>query len=424
MNENTFVLLSIVFFVSAVGGDLQNLREVFTIFSIVLLGFFFIQRYGLNFYQYPKPPKIFVYLFLIILFTIALSSFISGVHFESIDAFFRASSFIFICYMYYSYLENESSNKNLFYLIGGLFFSSLLLSFSVYYDFVRSGFFLFFFDILITRWAGAFGNPNTLAQIISINIILLILLYYSKKVSNKIKLFLFPPLLLNYLVILFLTNSRAAILSLFISLLFMFYHLQKKMIIYIFLFLIFLGLIYLFEPFTQSMIDTYLRLETVSQRDYLWQAGLDIVSDHPLFGIGPELYPKVFYSYVPTSGSYFFNLYVILQKPHPHNYTLWLIAENGILGLITAISIFGFYFFMALKIMRVSIDKNSDDYLFSIGLFAVGLLVFIRSFFEVEGIFSYGYISRDLPFWISYIILAYLYKKNNEKIKLSNQFEV
>jgi O-antigen ligase len=210
-----------------------------------------------------------------------------------------------------------------------------------------------------------------------------------------------------------LTNSRAAIMGLSLSLLFLFYILNKNVLNYIFIFVVTVLLLYLFEPFSRSLIDLYLRLETVSQRHYLWQAGIDIMKDYPIIGVGPEVYPDKFYSYLPTSASYFFNLIYIVQKPHPHNYSLWLITEMGILGWISSISIFGIYFYMASKLLYAR-KKNKDElYLFSLGLFAVGILVFVRSFFEVEGVFSYGYISRDLSFWISYIILAFLYKNQN-----------
>ena len=251
----------------------------------------------------------------------------------------------------------------------------------------------------------------------------MIVVFYSNKISHKVKLLILPLLLLNYLIILFLTNSRAAILSLVIAILFLFYHLQRRIILYLLSVILLFFVAYIFVPFIQELVDTYLRLETVSQRDYLWKAGLDIMRDYPIFGVGPEQYPKYFYSYIPTSGSYFFNLYVILQKPHPHNYSLWLITENGILGWLSSFAIFGFYFFMASKLILWSKVNRDENYLFAVGLFSIGLLVFIRSFFEVEGVFSYGFISRDLPFWISYIILAYLYKINLNNFNIRRHSE-
>ncbi|WP_337864983.1 O-antigen ligase family protein [Ignavibacterium sp.] len=395
-------------------------RDIFTISALLLLSFFFLKKFGLDINEYPKPPKLAKWLISIIFVTVLFSTSISGLNSESIGALFRTSIFFLIIYFYYAFIASKTGDSNVYYLLLGLFISSLVLSISVYYDFVRSSFALFIFDILITRWAGAFGNPNSLALVVSINIIFIIVLFYSVKVSRKIKLTILPILLLNFGIILFLTNSRAAILSLILSLIFLLYQLEKKIIIYLISLTFILFIIYLTTPFLQELVNIYLRLETVSQRDYLWKAGLDMVSDYPLFGVGPEQYPKYFYTYIPTSGSYFFNLYIILQKPHPHNYSLWMIAENGILGLVTALSIFGFYFYMSAKLIKWNRNNRDEKFLFAVGLFSVGILVFVRSFFEVEGIFSYGFISRDLPFWISYIILTFFYNQNLNELHLKN----
>lgn len=422
-NEKLFVLLTIIVFISIVGGEVQKYRDLFTVFALIMLIFYFLKRFGFEVTKFPKPPTLINWLVAILLGTIIISSIISGLHSESLNALLRAMIFFFICYFYYAFLASEGNKNHIYYLLFGLFFSSLILSASVYYDFARSGFALFLFDILITRWAGAFGNPNSLALLISINIIFVIVVFYSNAISYKIKFSILPLLLFNYLIILFLTNSRAAILSLIIAILFLFYHLQKRIILYLLSVMMLFFVAYLFIPFIEDFVDTYLRLETVSQRDYLWKAGLDIMRDYPIFGVGPERYPKYFYSHIPTSGSYFFNLYIILQKPHPHNYSLWLITENGILGWLSSLVIFGFYFFMASKLILWSKVDRDEKYLFAVGLFSVGILVFIRSFFEVEGVFSYGFISRDLPFWISYIILAYLYKIRLDSFNVRRQNE-
>jgi O-antigen ligase len=244
----------------------------------------------------------------------------------------------------------------------------------------------------------------------SVNIVISVIALYSPKISLRIKRYLIPLYILNNASVIFLTNSRASILALIVAMLFLFYFLNKKVIIVFSGIGLILFVLYLLEPFTQSLVDAYIRIETVSQREYLWASGIEIMKDYPVFGVGTEMFPYKFYTYVPTSGSYMFDLFRILQKPHPHNYSLWLITENGILGWICALSLFGVYLFMGFKLIsNLSVNKE-EAYYFAIGLTAIGIMVFVRSFFEVEGIFSYGYISRDLPFWISYILLAYFYK--------------
>ncbi len=410
LSEKTFVLLSIVILISFIGGALDAIRDYFTVIAIAGLFLFFIKKYGLDYQNYPKPPVTIIYVWFIFLFTIVFITAINGFHFRGIDAFFRASVFFFITYLLYAFIEDKDSEFNYYYLILGLFIACLILSITVYYELFATGFTVFLIEGFFARFAGAYGNYNTLAFIMAVNIIISIIALYSPLIPRRIKLFLIPLYIISNSTVIFLTNSRASILALLVAMLFLFYHLNKKINLLFFSVAFIFLVLYLLEPFTQSLVDAYLRIETVSQRHYLWASGVEIMKDYPVFGIGTEMFPYKFYSYIPTSGSYMFELFRILQKPHPHNYSLWLIAENGILGWICALSLFGVYFYMGFRLInRLSTLKN-EVYYFSIGLTSIGIMVFVRSFFEVEGIFSYGFISRDLPFWINYILLAFFYK--------------
>ena len=66
----------------------------------------------------------------------------------------------------------------------------------------------------------------------------------------------------------------------------------------------------------------------------------------------------------------------------------------------------------------MTFTKNSNQlyYVISVAIGGVGIGTLFRSFFEVSGILNYGYISRDLPFWILLIVLNYIYSK----VKTSN----
>jgi O-antigen ligase len=410
LSEKTFILLSIIILISFTGEALESIRDYFTIIAIAGLFLFFLKRYGLDFRNYPRPPILLTYIWFLFLFTILFITFVNSFHFRGIDALFRSSVFFLISYFLYAFLEEKENRSNYYYLILGLFLASLILSITVYYELFTTGLTVFLVEGFFARFAGAYGNYNTLAFIMSVNIVISVIALYSPKISLRIKRYLIPLYILNNASVIFLTNSRASILALIVAMLFLFYFLNKKVIIVFSGIGLILFVLYLLEPFTQSLVDAYIRIETVSQREYLWASGIEIMKDYPVFGVGTEMFPYKFYTYVPTSGSYMFDLFRILQKPHPHNYSLWLITENGILGWICALSLFGVYLFMGFKLIsNLSVNKE-EAYYFAIGLTAIGIMVFVRSFFEVEGIFSYGYISRDLPFWISYILLAYFYK--------------
>ena len=109
-------------------------------------------------------------------------------------------------------------------------------------------------------------------------------------------------------------------------------------------------------------------------------------------------------------------------RPNPHNFILLLACENGILGLITGIFSFVLFFYMAYKCLKGYKNLDREFYVFSVVITGIGLGALERSFFEVSGI-SYNYITQDLPFWLIFFILAYMYKKLKE-IKLSDNQKI
>jgi O-antigen ligase len=70
--------------------------------------------------------------------------------------------------------------------------------------------------------------------------------------------------------------------------------------------IIFFGL-YFSIPAVEETVDLYIRLDTVSQREVLWEAGADVITDYPVFGVGPGVFYKYFYSYAP---SYLFDFFL------------------------------------------------------------------------------------------------------------------
>ena len=64
---------------------------------------------------------------------------------------------------------------------------------------------------------------------------------------------------------------------------------------------------------------------------------------------------------------------------------------------------------------------SNEYYWLTVGITAAGIGLFIRGFFEWGNLISYGTLGTDLPFWLIFIILIYLYQKqiNYHNIKLN-----
>ena len=166
-----------------------------------------------------------------------------------------------------------------------------------------------------------------------------------------------------------------------------------------------------------------MRLDKINTRDIYWELGLEIIQDHPVFGVGTDQYEKYFYSYAPSSiYKYFESGAGISGKPHPHNFFLFYTAENGILGLITSISFYILFLYFAINTMKRTKKKNYDYYILSVVITGIGIGVFFRSFLEITGYLTYGYITTDLPFWLVFGILISIYQKfqKNNLIKQIN----
>ena len=56
--------------------------------------------------------------------------------------------------------------------------------------------------------------------------------------------------------------------------------------------------------------------------------------------------------------------------------------------------------------------KNKDEfYILSVVITGIGIGLFFRSFLEITGYLTYGYITTDLPFWLIFGILINIYQK-------------
>lgn len=69
--------------------------------------------------------------------------------------------------------------------------------------------------------------------------------------------------------------------------------------------------------------------------------------------------------------------------------------------------------------MRLTKNKDYNFYVLTVAITGIGIGLFFRSFIEVTGYLIYGYITRDLPFWLLFGALVFIYQKFNN-LNISN----
>jgi O-antigen ligase len=164
-------------------------------------------------------------------------------------------------------------------------------------------------------------------------------------------------------------------------------------------------------PALQDSVINYFRLERLNTREVYWKTGLEVIEDHPVFGVGTDLFQNYFHNYAPSSVYAFFESGAgIFGKPHPHNFFLFYAAENGIAGFLTSVSFFVLFFYFAVLTLRLT-KKSADYFVLSVAVTGIGIGIFFRSFLEITGYLTYGYITTDLPFWLVFGILITIYQK-------------
>lgn len=395
-----------------------DFRIYINIFITIILIYFFLKQYGLHFNEYPKPPTEII-LFLATLFLcLTLSSVFSVNPITGFYSIITTFIFFIICYLFYALLEDM---RNLYTYIYSIFVIVIILSLSIITDLFRLGSTVFFLRGLYSDEVELYSMIRyTEFVIFFISLILLISLHLLKEPNERFYRIFIKLLIIFNIIILVLANSRGGILAAIVSSSFLFLVIKgRKFIKVLFFSLIVIIILLNTYPILEEALDTYFRWDTVGQRELFWQSGIDIFKDFPIFGIGPNHYPKYFGTYAPA-GIYEHIGFSKLTNPTPHSLFLRFAAENGLLGIVVSFSFFVMFFYIGIRTMRLTKNKNREYFILSTAITGIGIGMFFRAFIEVTGILSYGYLTLDLPFWLVFIILISIYQKFNfEKILLS-----
>jgi len=247
-------------------------------------------------------------------------------------------------------------------------------------------------DLAIT---GPFYHYNGFASFLGVLIFITIgFLGYAKKFWHKAPFFLIL-LLISANVI--LTLSRGAWLSLLIASLFLAIFINNKQTkAFLLLFLISFIWIILSIPLLRGRFFTIVKSGGDANRFKVWKMALKISMDSPLLGKGLGSFTKLISRYSGDG----------IAPQYAHNCYLQLLAETGLLGLVSFIWFLGKIVIGGYKRLR----ERFTSLLF--GLF-FGLLVFlVHSFFDTQ-LFS---VRLSVLFWLlASFVTIYLSHPNCQK---------
>ena len=409
----TIITVLFVALIALSSGLGDNLRLFIQVITVTTLTFIFFKQYGIQFERYPKLPAQMIKLILLILFAMVFSLPFTKYFMVGIEQLVRSVLFFFIIYLFYSFLSDFNDVKYFLYaLFGGAVIYFILLLYEIVkvdFDFINLNQSIFLNEGI------SFVHRNVIGGFFSICIAITIAFLTSEGLKQKYRKY-FATFITFLTLGLVLTNSRGAIISLIIAAVYIFYIQNKKALKYL-VAIILLIIPFLFLNIVSDTINLYFRLERISTgRDYILETVYNMISNNPIIGAGPAATKFEMYNYLPylfgTPQEFYLSKHINqIEFGHAHNFYLFLYTDLGIIGLITSLLIPFTFVRMGNTLMK-SVNKNETIlYPLILGIQAAGISLFIRGLFEWAGIFSYGTITYDLPFWWIFSILVFLYQK-------------
>jgi O-antigen ligase len=395
----------------------EGLRLIVNLSGIIFLLVIFFRQYGFELKLYPTLPAPMLLFIFLVLFSMSVSTLNSGYFKIGVIETLRQTVFFLLIYLFYSFIKsNEDISRYMKYLIA----AGIFISVTIVYVFITSDVSLVLLQTQgILHEGGYFKNVAAAGGIFAATIPLtLAFVFNSESKEKKFILWLLFALQLSGLL---LTNSRAAVLSVIVSLVYIFFKLKKiriKAVITSLIILIIPFIIYYSE--VTKWIGTYFRVSRIFEntRFYLWDISFSAIGESPSFGIGPGTFKYYMYKYLPVKlggwdETQLAFIYEYSGLGHQHNFLLFRASELGVLGIISAFFI-AFLFFKYSYRVYSSIKDNNKVKNLIIAILGIGYGLFVRSFFEATGILSHGWVTRDISFWILFACIIYLYQKSGE----------
>ncbi len=408
--HRVILLIIIISYLTITNEYFEQYRIYISLSASILLAVLFLQKFGFQTKKYVKVPGEILYFLVLLFLTLVVSTIFSAYPLKGLIIIVRMFFFFIICYLFYGLLKDE---KNVYAYIYSICFVMLILGTRILIDLYNLGIEGYFIRGLLTEKSELYSSLRyTSLTIFFISVSLITAMFFLNRFNKTRQRTLLIVLLFFNIAIQIFANSRGGIAASILSIIFILIVLKRSLLFKIFSSATIVTIILLFTiPGMPDIADIYLRWNTLNDREVYWQAGIDVIKNFPVFGLGPDLFDKYFYSYAPSNTFNYLKTMGTGGTPHPHNFFLYFTAENGILGLITSIVFFILFFYFAFKTMQITKKIHNDYFILSTAITGIGIAIFFRSFIEVTGFLTYGYITTDLPFWLVFGILISIYQK-------------
>lgn len=405
----------IVTYLTLVGDFVADLRILVHIFNLLILIYLFVDEYEFNFSRYPRFPfQINLFIGTLIL-SMLISSLFSTYLIDGVIQITKSLFFLFIVYLLFALIKDE---KDIHTYILALIISNVFMAASTLFELSQIQFNLITFNIDTQfRSGGLIANVNALAGYFAVTFPIVIALLLAEK--NRTKKILYSIVLIVIILGLTITVSRSGFLALIISSLIILFYYRRSMFKRILTSFILITIaIFLIDDVRETIFSLTRIDQGLSQRDHLWSLSHDMIKAHPIFGVGPGAWGKEVFNYFPVlfesfEGQLFLDmLYMTDGANASHNFYLILLTEMGILGLLSIfVFLFSFFYLGSYLIKNKKFFSEKSNYII-LSLTAVGVGMFIRGFFDGINLFTFGWISIDLPFWIVICILSFYYNRS------------
>lgn len=395
------------------------LRNLIIGFSFFLLSIELINKHGFKFSRYPNLPLPILISMISLLIAMIISTLNSNYILLGLNQILRVIVFFLFIYLFSA---NIISYDHIHDVINSLILTGLFLGGTVMMEFVNSGFSIFnFVGSVITRIGGFYSNVNAVSVPIFVSVILLF--YKIKVAESKTKKNTYSLLFVFSLIFLMINNSRSAIIALIIALFVILYFRDRKIFVVALTATLFLlPVLYFFSPIGE-VVEFYFRLERLtSGREVWWQMATDMFFHSPFLGVGPASFKYEMYKFLPVQlGSWeelgIRELFYLTDSGIQHNFLLFISSELGLLGLAAVIGI-SHSFIRSYFLSSKQHNLNTRQKTLNFTLLAIGFGFLGRALFESINIFSYGWLTGDLPFWLTFLLICKINElKNLEEIR-------